>query len=79
QGIAVLSLPDGVVLQDLPFEVELKKFSVDYYPTGMPKSFASDIVIHDGPATREATVKVNEPVIHKGVAIYQSSFDDGGS
>ncbi|RTL23936.1 MAG: cytochrome c biogenesis protein ResB [Burkholderiales bacterium] len=79
QGIAVLSLPDGVVLQDLPFEVELKKFSVDYYPTGMPKSFASDIVIHDGSATREATVKVNEPVIHKGVAIYQSSFDDGGS
>lgn len=79
QGIAVLSLPSGVVLQDLPFEVELKKFSVDYYPTGMPKSFASDIVIHDGGTRREATVKVNEPVIHDGVAIYQSSFEDGGS
>jgi cytochrome c biogenesis protein len=26
-----------------------------------------------------ATVKVNEPVIHRGVAIYQSSFEDGGS
>ncbi|HEY9106215.1 MAG TPA: cytochrome c biogenesis protein ResB [Roseateles sp.] len=79
QGIAVLSLPSGVVLQDLPFDIELKKFSVDYYPTGMPKSFASDIVIHDGATTREATVKVNEPVIHKGLAIYQSSFEDGGS
>jgi len=79
QGIAVLSLPDGVVLQDLPFDIELKKFSVEYYPTGMPKSFASAIVIHDGAATREATVKVNEPVIHKGLAIYQSSFEDGGS
>lgn len=79
QGIAVLSLPSGVVLQDLPFDIELKKFSVDYYPTGMPKSFASDIVIHDGATTREATVKVNEPVIHRGVAIYQSSFEDGGS
>ncbi|WP_422017711.1 cytochrome c biogenesis protein ResB [Roseateles sp.] len=79
QGIAVLSLPNGVVLQDLPFEIELKKFSVDYYATGMPKSFASDIVIHDGADTREATVKVNEPVIHKGVAIYQSNFEDGGS
>ncbi len=79
QGIAVLSLPSGVVLQDLPFDIELKKFSVDYYPTGMPKSFASDIVIHDGGTLREATVKVNEPVIHKGLAIYQSSFEDGGS
>ena len=79
QGIAVLSLPSGVVLQDLPFDITLKKFSVDYYPTGMPKSFASDIVIHDGGRTREATVKVNEPVIHGGIAIYQSSFEDGGS
>ncbi|WP_293500448.1 cytochrome c biogenesis protein ResB [Roseateles sp.] len=79
QGIAVLSLPSGVVLQDLPFDIELKKFSVDYYPTGMPKSFASDIVIRDGATRREATVKVNEPVIHDGLAIYQSSFEDGGS
>jgi cytochrome c biogenesis protein len=79
QGIAVLSLPNGVVLQDLPFDIELEQFKVDYYPTGMPKSFASDIVIHDGRTVREATVKVNEPVIHKGLAIYQSSFEDGGS
>lgn len=79
QGIAVLSLPSGVVLQDLPFDIELKKFSVDYYSTGMPKSFVSDVVIHDGGTTREATIKVNEPAIHKGIAIYQSSFEDGGS
>lgn len=78
-GTAVLTLPGGIVLQDLPFDIELKKFSVDYYPTGMPKSFASDIVIRDGGAERRATVKVNEPVIHKGLAIYQSSFEDGGS
>jgi cytochrome c biogenesis protein len=80
-GTAVLSMPDGVVLQDLPFDVELKQFKVEYYSTGMPKLFASDIVIHDH-ATGEAipaTVKVNEPVFHDGVAIYQSSFDDGGS
>ncbi len=78
-GTAVLTLPGGIVLQDLPFDVQLKKFSVDYYPTGMPKSFASDIVIHDGDKTREATVRVNEPVIYDGIAIYQSSFEDGGS
>jgi len=80
-GTAVLSMPNGIVLQDLPFDVELKKFIVEYYDTGMPKLFASQIVIHDN-ATGQAipaTVKVNEPAIHDGVAIYQSSFDDGGS
>ena len=80
-GTAVLTMGDGVVLQDLPFDVELKRFIVEYYATGMPKLFASEIVIHDhatGQAT-EATVKVNEPAFHRGVAIYQSSFDDGGS
>jgi cytochrome c biogenesis protein len=77
----MLSMPDGIVLQELPFDVELKKFIVEYYDTGMPRLFASDIVIHDhetGQST-PATVKVNEPAIHRGVAIYQSSFEDGGS
>ena len=80
-GTAVIAMPDGVVLQELPFDVELRKFIVEYYETGMPKLFASEIVIHDhetGAATA-ATVKVNEPAFHRGVAIYQSSFDDGGS
>ena len=78
---AVISMADGVVLQDLPFDVELKKFIVGYYDTGMPKLFASDIVIHDHETGEAipATVKVNEPFFHRGVAIYQSSFDDGGS
>lgn len=80
-GTAILSMPSGVVLQELPFDVELKKFIVEYYDTGMPKLFASEIVIHDR-ETRQAipaTVKVNEPAFHRGIAIYQSSFDDGGS
>jgi cytochrome c biogenesis protein len=80
-GVAILNVSDGVVLQELPFDVELKKFIVDYYDTGMPKLFASQIVIHDHAtgAKTEATVKVNEPAFHRGIAIYQSSFDDGGS
>lgn len=78
---AILSMADGVVIQDLPFSVELKKFIVEYYDTGMPKLFASEIVIHDHETgeKKAATVKVNEPAYHRGIAIYQSSFDDGGS
>jgi cytochrome c biogenesis protein len=80
-GTAVINMQDGVVLQDLPFDVELKKFIVEYYETGMPKLFASEIVIHDRDTGESipATVKVNSPAFHRGVAIYQSSFDDGGS
>ncbi len=80
-GTAVLNMPGGVVLQELPFDVELKQFIVEYYPTGMPRLFASEIVVHDH-ETGEAIphrVEVNKPAYHRGVAIYQSSFDDGGS
>jgi cytochrome c biogenesis protein len=47
----------------------------------MPKLFASDIVIHDKATgeKKEARVEVNHPASYKGVEIYQSSFDDGGS
>ncbi len=78
---AVLSQSDGVLIQDLPFSVELKKFIVEYYSTGMPKLFASEIIIHDTQTGEKipARVEVNHPAHYKGVEIYQSSFDDGGS
>ncbi len=80
-GTAILNHSNGILLQELPFSIELKKFIVEYYSTGMPKLFASDIVIHDRDtgATKTARVEVNKPASHRGVEIYQSSFDDGGS
>jgi cytochrome c biogenesis protein len=78
---AILNQGTGVLIQDLPFSIELKKFVVEHYSTGMPKLFASDIVIHDketGVKT-PARVEVNHPVNYKGIEIFQSSFDDGGS
>ena len=78
---AVINLEDGMLLQPLPFDIELRKFTVDYYATGMPKRFASDIVIHDPrqPEAKAFTVEVNHPVVYDGVTIFQSSFEDGGS
>ncbi|WP_395024087.1 cytochrome c biogenesis protein ResB [Comamonas odontotermitis] len=78
---AILSQSDGILLQELPFAVELKKFIVEYYSTGMPKLFASDVVIHDKETGEkvEKRIEVNHPASFKGIEIYQSSFDDGGS
>ncbi|BEV13364.1 cytochrome c biogenesis protein ResB [Herbaspirillum sp. DW155] len=78
---AIIPQKDGVMIQDLPFTIQLKRFIIDFYSTGMPKLFASEVVVRDHETGKEtaATIKVNEPLIYKGVAIYQSSFEDGGS
>lgn len=78
---AILNQPSGSLIQDLPFSIQLNKFIVDYYTTGMPKLFASDIVVIDRETGQKipARVEVNKPFTYKGVSIYQSSFQDGGS
>jgi cytochrome c biogenesis protein len=78
---AILNQPGGVLIQDLPFSIELKKFIVEHYSTGMPKLFASEIIITDKETGEKipARVEVNHPASHRGIEIYQSSFDDGGS
>jgi len=77
----IVAVDDGVLTQPLPFIMELKKFVVEYYSTGMPSSFTSLVEVTD-PDTGEKferAIAVNEPLRYKGVTVYQSSFDDGGS
>ena len=78
---AVIPQASGVFIQDLPFSIHLKKFIIDFYSTGMPKLFASEVDVRDNETgkTFSATIKVNEPLVYKGLAVYQSSFEDGGS
>lgn len=77
----VIQQPKGVLLQELPFTIQLNQFKVDYYSTGMPKLFSSEVEIKDHETGKSfpATVQVNHPLIYKGIAVFQSSFDDGGS
>ncbi|MFZ6760275.1 cytochrome c biogenesis protein ResB [Undibacterium sp. Ji50W] len=78
---AILPQATGVLIQDLPFTIKLKKFTIDFYSTGMPKLFASDVEVtdHETGKSFSSTIKVNDPLIYKGIAVYQSSFEDGGS
>lgn len=80
-NIVFLNVRDGYLVQQLPFGVELKQFRIEHYPSGQPKNFESDLVIHD-PRLKQplhATIQVNHPLIYRGYAIYQASFGDGGS
>ncbi|WP_308084346.1 cytochrome c biogenesis protein ResB [Neisseria polysaccharea] len=79
--VVFLNADNGMLVQDLPFEVKLKKFHIDFYNTGMPRDFASDIEVTDK-ATGEKlkrTIRVNHPLTLHGITIYQASFADGGS
>jgi len=77
----IVSVDNGVLVQPLPFVLKLKRFVVDYYSTGMPSSFKSMVEVSDPQTgkTFEQTIEVNEPLRYRGVTVYQSSFDDGGS
>ncbi|MFV0284537.1 MAG: cytochrome c biogenesis protein ResB [Castellaniella sp.] len=80
-SVGIVSAGQGVLLQPLPFALKLNKFHIDYYDTGMPSDFRSDVTVTDL-ATGEhfdQTIQVNEPLRYRGVTVYQSSFDDGGS
>lgn len=63
---------------DLGFEVMCEKFSVTFYDTGAPKEFKSILtVLENGkpvPGQTSVPVIVNDPLTHKGITFYQSSY-----
>jgi cytochrome c biogenesis protein len=79
--VAFVAMRDGYLVQNLPFRIEVKDFRIEHYATGQPKSFETDLLIHDKdlPEPLATTIAVNHPLIYKGYSIYQSSFADGGS
>ena len=64
----------------MPFEVRCNDFSIDFYPSGQPRLFRSNLTIIDnGKEVLTKDIIVNEPLYYKGVNIYQASFGDAGS
>ncbi len=79
--VAFIGLKDGYVVQNLPFKIEVNDFFVEFYDTGMPKSFNSNVTLTDKDTgeTLTETIRVNHPLKYQGYNIFQSSFGDGGS
>jgi cytochrome c biogenesis protein len=55
--------------------LKLVSFTVEYYPDGAPKEYRSQVVLFDnGNQVKETLVRVNHPLIYKGVRFYQAFF-----
>ncbi|MCX7982293.1 MAG: cytochrome c biogenesis protein ResB [Syntrophales bacterium] len=61
----------------LPFEIHLKKFTVEFYENGMPKQYRSDLeIIKDDRRSIQAALMVNHPIEVEGFRIYQASYGE---
>jgi len=59
----------------LGFDVQCDKFSVDFYNTGAPKEFKSNLTfLVDGKAVQKNDLLVNHPVEFGGITFYQASY-----
>lgn len=59
----------------LGFALRCKSFNVSFYPGGQPKDYVSRLeIIEKGGIVFERDVRVNSPLTHKGMHIYQSSY-----
>jgi cytochrome c biogenesis protein len=55
--------------------LKLVSFVDEYYPDGTPKDYRSQVVLYEnGKQIEETSVRVNHPLTHKGVRIFQSFF-----
>jgi cytochrome c biogenesis protein len=55
---AIIPQQTGVLIQDLPFTIKLNKFTIDFYSSGMPKLFASDVEVTDHETGKNSTPRL---------------------
>ncbi len=80
----LIRTPTGEMYRrQLPFTAKVNKFDVEFYRTGGPKLFRSNISVldGDGKAVKRQDVEVNHPLTQSGITIYQASYreDPGGA
>jgi cytochrome c biogenesis protein len=62
-------------IQNLGFEVKCNAFDVQFYNTGEPKDYRSDLsIIKNGKEVIRKTIRVNDPLSFEGITFFQSSY-----
>ncbi|MEW6327402.1 MAG: cytochrome c biogenesis protein ResB [Thermodesulfobacteriota bacterium] len=81
-----VNLPEGAVVEQVPlpntnvgynlgFAFRVDKFEAQFYPTGEPKDYRSDVtIIENGQPVFNGNIRVNHPLTYKGITFYQASY-----
>jgi len=60
---------------DLGFTVRCDRFDIEFYDSGMPKSYKSKLTVtENGKVTQVKNIVVNDPLTYNGITFYQSSY-----
>ncbi|MFC2004883.1 cytochrome c biogenesis protein ResB [Chloroflexota bacterium] len=60
---------------DTGLSLQLTSFADEYYDNGMPKDYRSQVVLYEnGQSVKEGLIRVNQPLVYKGVRFYQAYF-----
>lgn len=72
---SLIRLDKGRGVHQLPFSVRCDNFSVEFYDTGAPKTYRSDLsFFKNGELKQTGSVLVNHPFTFEGVRFYQASY-----
>jgi len=59
----------------LGYQVECRDFEVEFYESGGPKEYSSDLAIYQsGKLIKQKRIEVNHPLSYQGFTFYQSSY-----
>ncbi len=62
-------------IEYLNFQVQCNTFHAEFYPSGAPMDYRSDLsIIQNGKEVIRKTIRVNDPLTFEGVTFYQSSY-----
>jgi len=60
---------------ELGYTVECRDFEVEFYDSGRPKEYSSELAIYQkGKLIKEKRIEVNHPLSYEGFTLYQSSY-----
>ena len=69
----------GKGTEKLGFDVRCDDFTVEFYETGMPKEYKTDLtIIDDKKEAASGTMRVNHPFIYKGLKFCQATYGIAG-
>jgi cytochrome c biogenesis protein len=62
-------------IQSLNFQVKCNTFRAEFYSSGSPMDYRSDLsILQNGKEVIRKTIRVNDPLTFEGVTFYQSSY-----